>query len=74
MAPEVLSFEPLTRMSDWWSFGILVYQTLVGEPPFLGKNFEEISNKIIEGNIWWTDEIVFGEDDSMISYQAKDLI
>lgn len=74
MAPEVVSFEPITKMSDWWSFGIIVYQTLVGEPPFLGKNFSEIAEKIEKGNIWWTNEIVFGDSDNMISYEAKDLI
>lgn len=61
-------------MVDWWSFGIMVYQILVGEPPFVGKNFKEISAKINEGNIWSNDKLIFGNSDNMISYEAKSLI
>lgn len=62
MSPEVLEFRPISKMSDWWSFGILVYQTLVGQPPFIGEDMDEIASKIIEGNIWWTSEIAFGDE------------
>lgn len=61
-------------MIDWWSFGILIYQVLVGVPPFVGKNFKEISEKINQGNIWWDNKILFGNSDNMISYEAKNLI
>lgn len=34
MAPEVLTGKKATKMSDWWSFGILAYYTLTGSVPF----------------------------------------
>lgn len=40
MSPEVLSGEPAMTMSDWWSFGILVFEVLIGVPPFVGESFD----------------------------------
>jgi serine/threonine-protein kinase RIM15 len=73
MSPEVLSGEAASRMSDWWSFGILVFEVLTGQPPFGGQSFDEIVNQVFEKKIW-PDIIKFGTEDDMISYEAKDLI
>lgn len=35
MAPEVIKCESVSNSSlDWWSFGVLVYEFIVGIPPF----------------------------------------
>jgi calcium/calmodulin-dependent protein kinase I len=50
MAPEVLRGEKATEMSDWWSFGVLVYLALTGSVPFKGnveKDLEEITKKVL---------------------------
>ena len=73
MSPEILSGETATVMSDWWSFGILVFEVLTGIPPFIGESFDEIVSKIFQGNIW-SESIRFGKDEDEISYEAKDLI
>lgn len=52
MSPEVLSGETASVMSDWWSFGVLVFEVLTGIPPFVGESFDEIVSKIFEGKIW----------------------
>jgi classical protein kinase C/novel protein kinase C epsilon type len=31
MAPEILSEQPYTRAVDWWSFGVLIYEMLLGK-------------------------------------------
>lgn len=37
MPPEVARAEPATPASDIYSFGVLIYETLVGRPPFEGN-------------------------------------
>lgn len=47
MAPEIILNKSYERFADIWSLGCTVYEMLVGQPPFLGKNHYEISVKII---------------------------
>lgn len=35
LAPEVISGESYDRSIDWWALGIIVYEMLVGLPPFV---------------------------------------
>uniref|UniRef100_A0A915DLF2 Protein kinase domain-containing protein n=1 Tax=Ditylenchus dipsaci TaxID=166011 RepID=A0A915DLF2_9BILA len=38
MAPEVVSRKGHTAVADWWSFGVLMYQMLIGRLPFLSHD------------------------------------
>ena len=37
-SPEMISHEGHNIMSDWWSFGILIYELLYGITPFFNKD------------------------------------
>ncbi|XP_049601536.1 serine/threonine kinase 17a like [Syngnathus scovelli] len=41
VAPEILSYEPITTATDMWSIGVLTYVMLTGESPFLGEDKQE---------------------------------
>ena len=43
MAPEILRGQRATRASDIYSFGILIYEVLVGRPPFQGSATEVVA-------------------------------
>ncbi len=45
-SPEQVDEEPLTLASDVWSFGCVVYQLLVGQPPFQPKNPLQVSKTL----------------------------
>jgi eukaryotic-like serine/threonine-protein kinase len=45
MAPEQALDEPLTGASDWYSVGVLLYEALVGKPPFVGDAVDVVYRK-----------------------------
>lgn len=42
MAPEIIRGLKYTYSVDWWSFGILLYEMMVGQSPFNGCDEEEL--------------------------------
>jgi len=38
IAPELLSGIGFSKKSDWWNLGILIYEMLVGIPPFYNED------------------------------------
>eukprot|EP00804_Cyclotella_cryptica_P000268 CCRYP_010201-RA/>CCRYP_010201-RA protein AED:0.50 eAED:0.50 QI:0/0/0/0.66/0/0/3/0/81 len=51
IAPEVLLSKGHGKGVDWWTLGILIYEVLVGEPPFLDDNPLGIYQQILTGKI-----------------------
>lgn len=46
VAPEVVSYEPLSLATDMWSIGVITYILLSGTSPFLGDNQQETYQNI----------------------------
>ena len=46
IAPEVLMRTGYSQSCDWWSVGVILYEMLVGQPPFLANTPEETQNKV----------------------------
>jgi len=59
MAPEVLNPEnyDITHLNekciDWWSMGVILYQFLVGIPPFCGESISEVFDNIANLRMEW---------------------
>ncbi|KAL3990710.1 Protein kinase domain family protein [Acanthocheilonema viteae] len=51
LAPEVLTENSYTRAIDWWGLGVLIFEMLVGEPPFSGEDEEEIFDSIVNDDV-----------------------
>ena len=54
---------------DWWALGIILYEFLVGIPPFYSETTPEIFQNIMKGNIPWP-----SNEDEQLSPEAVDLI
>ena len=54
IAPEMLISEAYDSAIDWWALGILMYELLVGQPPFTAKTPMEVYRAILVGDIDWT--------------------
>ncbi|CAI5455394.1 unnamed protein product [Caenorhabditis angaria] len=48
LAPESLARTGHNKGVDWWALGILIYEMMVGKPPFRGKTTKEIYEAIID--------------------------
>lgn len=46
IAPEVLERSGYTQLCDWWSVGVILYEMLVGQPPFLANTAAETQQKV----------------------------
>ncbi|XP_028808819.1 serine/threonine-protein kinase LATS1 [Denticeps clupeoides] len=47
IAPEVLLRTGYTQLCDWWSVGVILFEMLVGQPPFLAATPLETQLKVI---------------------------
>ncbi|XP_073990977.1 serine/threonine-protein kinase warts isoform X2 [Rhodnius prolixus] len=47
IAPEVLLRTGYTQLCDWWSVGVILYEMLLGSPPFLASTPAETQYKVI---------------------------
>jgi len=50
-APELVnpSHTGYNFLADLWSLGAITYEMIIGTPPFIGKNYDEVMKKINEG-------------------------
>lgn len=52
-APELLIDQGLTKASDIWSFGIVIFMLSTGQYPFIVNKKDSIFNAIVGGNVRW---------------------
>jgi len=45
MAPEILLEKPYDRSVDWWAFGVLIYEMLLGQVNFFFFFFKKKNKK-----------------------------
>ncbi|CAG7886441.1 unnamed protein product [Brassica rapa] len=69
IAPEVLLKKGYGMECDWWSLGAIMYEMLVGYPPFYADDPLSTCRKIVN----WRNHLQFPED-AKLSREAKDLI
>ncbi|KAI3458276.1 hypothetical protein Pfo_014939 [Paulownia fortunei] len=68
LAPEILLGMGHGATADWWSVGVILFELLVGIPPFNAEHPQQIFNNIINRHIPWP------KIPEEMSFEAYDLI
>ncbi|GCF00270.1 serine/threonine-protein kinase [Zygosaccharomyces mellis] len=69
IAPEIFLYQGYGQECDWWSLGAIMYECLIGWPPFCSETPQETYRKIMN-----FEHTLQFPDDIHISYEAEDLI
>lgn len=51
IAPEIILYQPYGKSVDWWAYGVLLYEMLIGQPPFDGEDEEELFSAITDHSV-----------------------
>ncbi|XP_065197477.1 serine/threonine-protein kinase Sgk1-like [Sycon ciliatum] len=51
IAPEILRGEQYDQSVDWWTTGVILYEMLVGKPPFTGTNRHSLYKNVLKAPI-----------------------
>lgn len=68
LAPEVLRNKKITKATDWWTFGVLIYEMLFNVSPFYDQDSKKMFQKIVLG------PPSFPTNNTNISKEAIDLM
>ena len=74
LAPETIEGTGKDEQCDWWSVGCILFEMLLGYPPFHASSPDAVFKNILSCNIQWP---VFNspeEERKYVSPEAKDLI
>ena len=69
IAPEVFGKEGYGPEVDWWSIGVMLFEMVVGYPPFFSEQPTDTCKKVVK----WRQHFKFPPD-ANLSYEATDLI
>jgi serine/threonine protein kinase len=62
LAPEILSSTKYGKDVDWWSLGVLIYEMMIGRPPFYSENTNQMYEKILKDELRFPASIIIPEE------------
>lgn len=66
IAPEVFMQSGYSKGCDWWSLGVIMFEMLVGYPPFCSESPQDTYRKVMD----WRNELQF-PGDAKVSDDAR---
>lgn len=73
---QILLGQKYNSSVDWWSFGVLLYEMLIGQSPFHGRDEEELFQSIRTDNPVYPSWLTKAAKDIMIKVRGcfKELV
>ena len=72
-SPEMIAGIGYDQMTDWWSFGILIYELLTGNVPFISHDKTRIFELIEMTEIKFPNEIYNENNEKELFYPSKEI-
>ena len=72
IAPEIILDRGYGMSVDWWALGVLVFEMVVGYPPFQDRNMFDLYDKIVEENVEWPIDLEI--EPAVIDFVSKLLV
>ena len=57
MAPELVKEQPYNHTADLWSLGVILYELVVGQPPFYTNSIYSLIHHIVKDPVKFPDNI-----------------
>lgn len=73
LSPEVIQSKGHGKAVDWWALGVLIYEMILGYPPFYDSSPIKIYEKIVTSNISFPPQLTPDAKDIIQRLCTKDL-
>jgi len=73
LAPEVLEGKGYGKAVDWWSFGTLMFEMLVGLPPFYCEDVQEMYTRIMTADLEIPESVCPEAADILTKFLDRDI-
>merc|ERR1739848_172987 len=58
LAPEIVKGRLYTFSVDWWSFGVLLFEMIMGQSPFYGRTEQDLYNNILHKKLSYPPKLI----------------
>lgn len=72
LAPELLLGQGYSKVVDWWTLGVLLYEMLTGLPPYYDENVPKMYKKILQDPLVFPDGFDRDAKDLLIGLLSRD--
>ncbi|CCF57950.1 hypothetical protein KAFR_0D03020 [Kazachstania africana CBS 2517] len=72
LAPELLLGQGYTKVVDWWTLGVLLYEMLTGLPPYYDEDVPKMYKKILQEPLRFPDGFDKDAKDLLIGLLSRD--
>lgn len=72
LAPEIVRGKLYTFSVDWWSFGVLLFEMIMGNSPYYGRTEEELYKNILEKDLKYPSRLDPQARDCLVRLFSRD--